>query len=490
MLTRLKVSGFKNLVDVDVHFGPFTCIAGPNGVGKSNLFDAIRFLSALADRTFVDAAKSVRDERGGIWDLLHRVGDRVSDRMAFVAEMIIPPTGTDDLGQEAVARATFLRYAIELSYRRIDSELLGGGLELVTEELDYILPTDAQAALPFPHGPEWAKTAVVWKSKKKSGFIQTSGDEPDRKVALYQDGVQGRPRTVLARQLPRTVLSSIYTAENPTVLLARKEMQSWRLLHLEPTTLRKPAEFLAPGRLGTDGSHLPATLYRLANGPAADGERLYAQVAARLQELIRDVRGIAIDRDDKRELLSLVATDRHGTLLPARALSDGTLRFLALIVMELDPESVGVICFEEPENGIHPARIPAMLKLLKDIAVDTEYPVGDDNPLRQVIVNTHSPIVVSQVEEQDLLAAVAQEGVRDGRRFRNVVFQALSGTWRQKLEPAPQQVALGTLQAYLSPVLADDADPGAGVDTPPTGRRRVRDRPDVQYLFDPCPADS
>jgi predicted ATPase len=38
MLTRLKVSGFKNLVDVDIRFGPFTCVAGTNGVGKSNLF--------------------------------------------------------------------------------------------------------------------------------------------------------------------------------------------------------------------------------------------------------------------------------------------------------------------------------------------------------------------------------------------------------------------------------------------------------------------
>ncbi len=64
MLTRLKVSGFKNLVDVDVRFGPFTCVAGANGVGKSNLFDAIRFLSAIADCPLIEAALSVRDEGG------------------------------------------------------------------------------------------------------------------------------------------------------------------------------------------------------------------------------------------------------------------------------------------------------------------------------------------------------------------------------------------------------------------------------------------
>lgn len=64
MLTRLKVSGFKNLVDVEVRFGPFTCIAGANGVGKSNLFDAINFLSNLASLPLVEAAMSVRDEGG------------------------------------------------------------------------------------------------------------------------------------------------------------------------------------------------------------------------------------------------------------------------------------------------------------------------------------------------------------------------------------------------------------------------------------------
>src|SRR6266568_1970733 len=99
MLTRLKVSGFKNLVEVDVRFGPFTCIAGMNGVGKSNLFDAIQFLSALADRPLVDAALSVRDEGGRTADvrsLFHRIGDQQMTEMSFEAEMIIPASGLDD----------------------------------------------------------------------------------------------------------------------------------------------------------------------------------------------------------------------------------------------------------------------------------------------------------------------------------------------------------------------------------------------------------
>ena len=48
MLTRLQVKGFKNLFDVSVDFGPFTCIMGANAVGKSNVFDAIELLSRLA----------------------------------------------------------------------------------------------------------------------------------------------------------------------------------------------------------------------------------------------------------------------------------------------------------------------------------------------------------------------------------------------------------------------------------------------------------
>ncbi len=117
MLTRLRVNGFKNLVEVDVSFGPFTCIAGANGVGKSNLFDAIAFLSALSEKPLMEAALSVRSEGGRSSDLtsiFHRIGDRATDEMTLEAEMLVPDSGVDDLGQEAKAAITFLRYLLKL----------------------------------------------------------------------------------------------------------------------------------------------------------------------------------------------------------------------------------------------------------------------------------------------------------------------------------------------------------------------------------------
>src|ERR1700733_2035156 len=102
MLTRLKVDGFKNLVGVDVRLGPFTCIAGANGVGKSNLFDAIRFLSLMANYPLLEAALRVRDETGHNTDvrgLFHHVGNKWAKTISFEAEMIVPPEAVDDLGQ-------------------------------------------------------------------------------------------------------------------------------------------------------------------------------------------------------------------------------------------------------------------------------------------------------------------------------------------------------------------------------------------------------
>jgi predicted ATPase len=487
MLTRLKVSGFKNLVDVDIFFGPFTCIAGVNGVGKSNLFDAIAFLSALASRSLLDAALSVRDEGGRTADLrslFHRVGDRYAKEMSFEVEMIVPEEGQDDLGQTAKASITFLRYALCLAYRSDDNSRALGALEIKKEELTYITQGDAPKHLLFPHtASNWRKSVI--KGRRSSGaFISTADDISGRVIKLHQDGGSGgRPLARLATNLPRTVLSATNAAESPTALLARREMQSWNLLQLEPSSLRKPDEFTSPTKLGTDGSHLPATLYRLeefrnqGNGSGVAEGSVYAQVANRLSELIDDVKSVLIDRDEKRELLSLVVVGRDGTSYPARALSDGTLRFLALAVLELDSEAEGLLCFEEPENGIHPERIPAMLQLLQDISTKTDEEVGPDNPLRQVIINTHSPTVVLQVPDESLIVAESKDSISDGKHFKRVCFSYLPDTWRAKNLDSPSIVAKGKLLSYLSPILPEEKNSAK------KKTRRVVDRPDLKPMF-------
>jgi predicted ATPase len=508
MLTRLKVSGFKNLIDVDVRFGPFTCIAGANGVGKSNLFDAIHFLSALAERPFMEAALSVRDEGERTTDvrsLFFRAGNISFDQMSFEAEMIVPQEAIDDLGQKAKASITFLRYAITLAYRAGEGVRSLGSLELIKEELFHINIGDATKYLLFPHSVSWRKSAI--QGRKTSPFISTGrNNEKNRVIELHQDGGPGRSLSLLAANLPRTVLSTTNAAESRTALIARREMQSWRLLQLEPSSLRKPDEFTAPIRLGADGSHIASTLYHLARSNQSDGTkpelrneeatRIYGQIANRLAELIKDVRDVWIDRDERRELLTLHVTNQDGTPHPARALSDGTLRFLALAVLEIDPEAKGLLCLEEPENGIHPERIPAMLSLLQDIATDADIPIGPDNPLRQVIINTHSPAVVGQVPEDSLLIAELKEAFISERRFKRLSFSYLPGTWRDTKAPESERmpaVAMGKLLAYLNPVVRKDTEDRANgkgrtrkeLHISRQETKRVVDRQDIKQLLLP-----
>lgn len=494
MLTRLKVSGFKNLIDVDVRFGPFTCVAGVNGVGKSNLFDAIRFLSLLANKTLIEAALSVRAEGGSASDLhslFHRVGDQYADRMSFEAEMIVPEKAVDDLGQTAEASITILRYLLELNYRQnIPNATSFGSLEIVKEELSHIKKGEAGKHLLFPHiKKKWRDSVVV--GARRSPFISTEGEGDARVIKLHQDRRgTGRPggRTLArsAGNLPRTVLSVANAAESPTVLCARREMESWRILQLEPSALRKPDDMNASPHLSINGAHLPANLYHLAHSSnkkhVVDPDFIYSQVANRLAKLIGDVSKVWVDRDDKREILTLQVRGTDGTDHPARSLSDGTLRFLALSVLELDVQAQGLICLEEPENGIHPERIPAMLQLLRDIATDPEEPVDETNPLRQVIVNTHSPPVVSEVPDDSLMIAETREDIRDGRRFNKVCFSCLSDTWRTDAPEKPSIVSKGKLMAYLNP-----ASPTQTRKT--RLPRRVADRDDLQILI-PFPGRS
>lgn len=502
MLTRLKVSGFKNLVDVDVWFGPFTCIAGANGVGKSNLFDAITFLRLLSTKPLLDAALCVRDESaqsGDVRSLFFQMGNTHAHSMRFEAWMITPMEGVDDLRQKVRASNTLLRYELHLGYRGEQAD--DGPLEICLERLTHITKGGAPEMIRFKHDAGvWRRGVAVSerRSREGNGFIETVG----RTIRVHQDQKAGKPREYLASTLPRTVLSSVNASEAPTVVVARNEMANWRFLQFEPTALRSPDPFRADRTVGANGSHLAATLHSLDRSTNGSGHTRPAPreaVARRVAELVQDVRDVWVDEDQKREQFTLMARLGDGTPHAARSLSDGTLRFLALAIIEQTPQSGGLYCLEEPENGIHPERIPAMLRLLRDIAVDPEQPPSDsDNPLRQVIINTHAPQVVAQVDDDSLIMAhnrrttltaeqaedlgIARELTRNPTQLAS--FSALQGTWRTKASRGEsglmRETSRGDLLAYLNPVTIE-----APATTDESGRRRKRviDRDDVRQLL-------
>ena len=461
MLTRLEVNGFKNLVDFSLDFGPYTCIAGPNGVGKSNIFDAIRFLSLLTEHTINDAALRLRnagEETGDIADLLfYGCGER-TDRMQFAAEMIVSESVRDDFGREAKASSSFLRYEVVFRYEPPSpTGGLLGGLALEREELRPIITGHAARYLKFPHSKGKFRDSVVYNNRHaRSGFISTQIDPETEQAAIvvHQDGgSHGRGRPSPAQGATRTIIGTENTSATPTILAARREMQSWRVLALDPAAMRRPDRYTQRPGIAANGAHIPATLQHLTNVAAESGESpdVVLQMVSICLSALVPVYMVRVVQDDVRQLLSLELEENSGVKLKANSISDGTLRFLALAALSEVFNEGGVFCMEEPENGIHPANLGAMNLLLHDIAVEVDEAVSLDNPMRQVIVATHSPYFVQLQNKEDLvLAKPGTARCRSGELVEQLLqCQPYHGTWRCSSER--EGMNLLSLRSYLMP---------------------------------------
>lgn len=477
MLTRLRVKGFKNLRDVDLRFGYFTCVAGANGVGKSNLFDAIVLISDLASMPLMKAFSQVRGTNGRTADfgsLFFRDAGMAAARIEFIAEMIVSTEVQDDFDRNAKPTASFVEYTLVVELNPdVTSASPRDSLHIQREELRAISSSGAAKFLEFPGGAELARSRqlVFGPGRRTTPFIQTTVEGGEPVIRLFgEQGLDGKRRggralEVRARKSPQSVLSGVNLISHPTALAARREMQSWRLLQLEPSALRMPDQWSDADQISATGEHLPNTLFRLGS---------YGDIANRLSDLVPGVHSLDVHEDAVHQLRTLSVTMGDKRSYSASSLSDGTLRFLALAVLSADPDAAGLVCMEEPENGIHPLRIPEMLHLARSLS-DADPDESSDvqrKTLRQVIVNTHSPLVVAEMPDDELLMA---ETLRlKGASFVN--FKSLRGTWRANGEASTPRASImrGELDSYLS---------GQSPRSRAPGKTSVRDRVENGDLF-------
>jgi predicted ATPase len=373
-----------------MEFTPFTVIAGANASGKSNLFDALTLLSRLAETDNLKRAFS--EQRGEFIELFTQyVDDNYASEMEFVIEMLVNKSIKDAWGNNAKLKYTRLRY--ELSIKRITNSSGIQDLAVSKENLFTLKhqeDTWVNAIIPKTSLEFWRPKVIT--GKRGIPYIQTVFENALAIIQVPQDGTTGNKRRFPLGNATRTVLSSFDTVDFPHVLAAKEEMKSWKFLQLNPDDLRQAtSKNNGEDSISISGKNLAAALFRIKQ---SDKYSL-VEISRKLNSFLPNFIGVDVldDNENKQYLIKLKDVDKKE--FSSRVLSEGTLRILALCILEFDEKHTGLLCFEEPENGIHPFRIKAMTELLKDLSVDFN---EIEIPLRQVIVNTHSPVLVGNME--------------------------------------------------------------------------------------------
>jgi predicted ATPase len=412
MITQIEIDGFKTFLDFKVELGPFQVLVGSNASGKSNLFDALRLLSRLAE---VDLRSAFQGLRGSPDDqfTLFPNGQR-SDHIRIAVEMLVDRKAQDELGQKTELKHTRLRYEIAVTFR---TDTYGLERPYVLHESLRSIPPDKddwsrEHGLFVQNGwlPDTAtdqKTFIDTKLSKgritKSVTPLAASQTEHLMISLYADGDgQANSKNFYADEVQRTILSRTDEVDFPHVFAAREELRSLRFLHLNPDALRQPSSIKAPSFLSSEGHNLPSMLARLQ----AEDEHSLIDISRDMANLVPGFHRVKVEKDDARGNYEIVVETVDEHTQPAQVLSDGTLRLLAIAAIRNDPHYHGILCLEEPENGVHPLHLHEMARILREMATDFHDLRQVNESLRQVLITTHSPIFISQPEVIDALLLV------------------------------------------------------------------------------------
>ncbi len=231
-------------------------------------------------------------------------------------------------------------------------------------------------------------------------LTQDDGLYPSSETALYWDKTQykkpydmplssrgqGREAGISDPKLQRT----------PGWLRAR--LGSWRLYHLHDTSssspMRKTAKVDDNQFLRPDGSNLAAFLYYLQEKHQASYS-LIRRTIQRVTPFFDDFRlnPSRLKPDDIKLEWRHKSSDQY---FDASSFSDGTLRFIALATLFLQPEEFlpSVILVDEPELGLHPYAIEMLAALIRQASRRV-----------QVIASTQSSLLLDHFDPEDVLVA-------------------------------------------------------------------------------------
>ncbi len=450
MITRIEIDGFKSFTDFALDLEPFTVIAGVNGVGKSNLFDALRHLNRLVGGAGTQNPSTLRaafeSSRGSLHDLFTQYSDQArADTMRFVVELLLAPAVIDPYGVKAKIQHRRVRYELKVGLQGDTPRLLFERLTAIPRRSDTFLKRNKELRAQLP----------TLKSGRTSDFIATESD----RIVVRQDRKGGRKHPIPLAATTSTALSSISDVTFPHAYATRRALADLHFLQLEPDALRSPSPFAGPTDLTPRGEGLPAVMARIERTDATIVDRIANDVA----RIVPGIHQLMIRSDHTRNEWSLDAAHVDGDTIPARLISDGTLRIVTLATLVHDPEARGTVILEEPENGVYAGRATELLRLLHSFA----HSRSGEPWTRQLLVNTHSVPLVCAMREAEmthsLLFAFIKRAMRVDRppHRATVIAPVQARALQERLFDSSQMhlraIAFSEMERLLTAASGEDA---------------------------------
>ena len=365
MITSLRLVDFKNFADETLRVGPFTVIVGANASGKSNIRDAFRFLHGIG------RGYTLAETLGGRWGPGGQVQwQSVRGAPNEVSRVAGPEPGLRfalEVGLQLGDASG--RYYIEVSRGAGDA----GGFRVAREELstggwEPVYTSNPGDGDPLAQDDE----AHLWLRMAKTGSQRKLGHS----VAVRS----GQPALTQIRE--HRGLAKSHKDNAQRVIDA---LESMRFLDLIPDRMRQPS-FPGQTTLGDAGENLPTVL----RGICADPRRRKTLIDWVRALTPMDVDDFQFLPDPVTGLVQLVVLEKGGRICSAYSISDGTLRFLAMLAALLADDPTKFYFFEEIDNGIHPARQWLLLEL-----IEKQTATGS----MQVVTTTHSPVLLMSVND-------------------------------------------------------------------------------------------
>lgn len=348
MITRLRLERFKNFRDAEFALGGFSVVAGTNAAGKSNLRDAFRFLHAVGRGYALDEIFGVKYGEGAerLWN-----GIRGGVREAALQ-----------------GEATF---RVEVQCDVVTSAGSWKPESIFSIEVDV-------ASTPPRVVDEWL--APFGQEKRLRAFTDIHAASPEHLTCHL-----GSERLTLSARQP--ALSQV-AAKMPEAAVVCQCVRSMRFFDFDPEALREPSP---PGlrRLGDRGQNL-ASVVQVICRDAREKRRLLSWLGELTPCDIVD-----FDFAEFAGKVAMTMVESGGRRTPLECASDGTLRFLGLLVALLGPDPARFNFIEELENGVHPARLHLLVQLCEQVAQSGT----------QIVATTHSPRLLGYLGEPSRAAA-------------------------------------------------------------------------------------